>query len=199
MSVATKPWQKCGNTPYFRQGADFIWDFCDPFNWREVTTSSGPLGAAQVIMVARYVTPGYDWELLKEGVPYIADDKATQQEILKFTHEWFHDLTSAKSQKQTPKEIMALFKEGPAEAQAFVLKGVGALIQGYLIEERKQTYEKKPIDTNITIAIAAGPGLALEKVREIESHFEDLSKTLIADAPEDALEMALSSVGIFEC
>ena len=203
MPAAVLDWQRCGNTPYYMAGNGINWFFIDPFNYRIITTSAEKLEGFNVVMGVLREAPMYDWPMLKSGIHYIETrTKDEEQGILRGTHEWAYNMVQMKKLfRRDP--VTATIKKtfdamSPSEKDA-VLRGVRALVEGFAVEDLKHIHAKEQVRSRLVISIDAGSGISPADIRAVESHFTDLSNTVLANNTEEALEAVLAEFDIFEC
>jgi len=203
MTPEVADWQRCGNTPYYRSGKGLNWFFIDPFNYRVITTSNEKVDEYDVVMAVLREAPRYDWPMLKSGIHYISSSsKEDEMAILRVTHEWAHAMVQMKKlfrKDPVTVSIKKSFDNLSMPGKDAVLRGVRALIEGYAIEDLKHIHQKEQVRSRLVISIDAGSGITPDRIRAVESHFTDLSNTVLANNIEEALEAVLADLDIFEC
>jgi hypothetical protein len=182
-------WTRCGNTPYYRSPIPRGSIFANPITWSRIVVAAERADEwAGIATILYRKAPRYDWEAIKNGV-----DKSFPHEerlrILTATHEWFTDLMKAKETGMPLIEQNRLFRSAPPEARDLVLKGVGALINGY---------PEEAVETITLVAVGKNsPGY--RDVADLRQVFEHAQKFIIDNTMDEAIDQALAYLGIHEC
>ena len=199
LSGTSKPiWERCGHTPFYRRftGPFPSAAFIDPFNWAMITVSSieeqGP--EAGTFTVGYRKVPHYDWDSVKAGVPAVRSTREEQLRVLKAVHEWAHDVIMAKGEKPKLGVLVKMFEELPEDVREDVLDGVAALVE-YNVE---QDFVKGTEMVDIMLLVILSEALRSGKM-DPKGSYPGIDRVIIADTPEEGLDMALEHFGIHEC
>jgi hypothetical protein len=181
-------WQRCGNTPYYRNVGKRVTFYVNPFNWSQVMVAhehEGEWGGIATLVYKK--APRYDWDQLKRGVAKTIppDDR---QNVLVFSHEWFIDRMKVNERSAPTAEMINLFKKAPVHAKDAALEGVKALIAGY----------GNDIDPVTVVAIEKN-SRAYEDLADLREVFDHAEKFYISSSLQQATDDALAHFGIYEC
>jgi len=182
------PWERCGNTPFYRKSEGRETLFANPLNWSQVSVGAEKEGEWQGIAKVEYKkAPRYDWEVLKKGVAQktMSEDR---RDVLRATHEWFVDWLKAKESSMSTREFIRAFKTLPDEERNFILEGVTALVTGY----------GTAITGSVVIAVERDSP-AYRDINDLRQLFDYAQRFYVESSIAAAVDEALGHFGIYEC
>lgn len=181
-------WERCGNTPYYRNASGRITRYVNPFNWSQVLVAAEHEGEWSGIATLVYKkAERYDWDVFKKGAEKVIPPE-NRNNILRATHEWFADRLKATETSLPSAEVIKLFKAAPALTRDYALEGVSALIAGY----------GNAIDP-ITVVAIQKHSPAYDDLSDLRELFDYAQKFYIASSLNQAIDDALGHFGIYEC
>lgn len=199
LSGTSKPiWERCGHTPFYRRftGPFPAAAFIDPFHWAMINVSSieqeGP--EAGTFTVGYRKAPHYDWDAVKGGVPAVRNSREEQLRVMKAVHEWATEVIKAKGNNPKLGILVKMFEAQPEDVREDVLDGVAALVE-FNIED---VFIKGTEMEDVMLLVILSEALRSKKL-DPKSSYPGIDRVIIADTPEEGLDMALKHFGIHEC
>jgi len=200
LSGTSKPiWDRCGHTPFYRR---FIGPFpgsayIDPFHWAMINVSSiEPHGnpEAGTFTVGYRKAPHYDWDAVKNGISAVRSTREEQLRVMKAVHEWATDVIKAKGDNPKLGVLVKLFEALPEDVREDVLDGVAALVE-YNIENVFIKGTEMEEHMLLVVLSETLRGMPFDTTRS----YPGIDRVIVADTPEEGLDMALAHFGIHEC